>query len=146
MRPKSQRQSTMWRNIVRGLVAIALMTTGTTLISASPALAGGNCNGLWPVSACVDFGNAGTKVRLDFYMNQNLSNQHKTYKSWFNVNGTWYLAGSGTLDHKGNYCCKTKEMDSEPDSWKTVYTEIDIYDSNGVYKLSSTSGPIRIYL
>lgn len=139
----TDRHVATWRNVLRGLLVIALMTTGTTLITAAPAAAAGGCNGQYPVSACIDYGSHGNRSRVDFYMNANLTTEYHTYKAWINVNGSWTLLASGRLDHKGNYCCWYKNTDSEPNTWKTVYSEIDVYNSSGVYKLSSTSPSVR---
>ncbi|MEU7820708.1 hypothetical protein [Catellatospora sp. NPDC049133] len=132
-----------WRNALRGLLVAMLVTTGATLTTATPAAAAGGCNGKYPISACVDWGSYGNRVRADFYMNADPSDEYHSFKVWLNVNGSWYLMGSGRLDHKGNYCCWYRNTDSLPNIWYTVYSEIDVYNSSGSYRLSSTSPSVR---
>jgi hypothetical protein len=131
------------RNLLRGLLVVTVMTAGTALFTASPATAAGNCNGLRPISACVNFNPGATQARADFYMNSSLGNTYYTYRVYLNVNGGWHFMKSGRLDHTGHYGYWYQHTDSLPDIWYTVYTEVDYYDISGAYRGSSTSGAIR---
>jgi hypothetical protein len=137
-------RSKFWRNVLRGLMVVTLMTTGITLVTTAPALAAGSCNGRSPVSACISYGAFGNQARVDFYMNASLSDYSYTYNAWINVNGSWHvLRNNGRLDHTGNYCCWYYNTDSLPNIWYTVYSEIDVYNKSGTRTATSTSDPIR---
>lgn len=131
------------RNVLRGLVVITLMTAGTTVITAAPASALGGCNGRSPISACVNWNPGENSARADFYMNSSLGNTYYTYRVYMNVNGGWNFKGSGRLDHTGHYGYWWHHTDSLPNSWYSVYTQIDYYDYWGTYRGSSTSRTIR---
>jgi hypothetical protein len=137
-------RSRLWQNVLRGLMVVTLMTTGTTLVTATPALAAGSCNGGYPVSACISYGAFGNQARVDFYMNAGLSDQYYTYNAWINVNGSWHvLRNNGRLDHQGNYCCWYYNTDSLPNIWYTVYSSIDVYNRSGARVATSTSSSLR---
>ncbi len=141
--------SRLTKNVLRGLLSTALITSGTTLAAAAPALAAGNCNGNSPVSACISYGAFGNDARVDFYLNSAPSDQYYTFNAWIVITraGTtsWHvLKNNGRLDHSGNYCCWYYNTDTLPDTWQTIYSSIDVYNRSGTRVSTSNSGPIRI--
>ena len=138
-------RSSLTKKVLRGLLVTALITGGTTLTVAAPALAAGNCNGHSPVSACIDYGASGNNARVDFYLNYAPSDQYYTFNAWININGSWHvLKNNGRLDHSGNYCCWYYNTDNLPNIWQTIYSSIDVYNRSGTRVSTSDSGPIRI--
>ncbi|WJK42896.1 hypothetical protein O7608_11185 [Solwaraspora sp. WMMA2056] len=120
---------------------------GTTVITASPALAVGGCDQANPtVGACIDHGSYGSNARADFYFNRTPDSSYYYYSVWIQVNGTWHQkVNQARLTSSGRWCCWYQPVASQPASYKTIRSRVTIYTSNRTAHTTSTSPAFTIY-
>ncbi|MDG4764205.1 hypothetical protein O7632_08820 [Solwaraspora sp. WMMD406] len=137
----------MIKKLGRYLAVIALVVGGTTVVTASPALAVGGCDQTnQAVGACIDHGSYGSNARADFYFNWTPNNYYYYYSVWIQVNGTWHQkVNQARLTRSGNWCCWYQAVASLPASYKTIRSRVTIYTASGALQTTSTSPAFTIY-
>jgi hypothetical protein len=143
----ANRKSRLWRSkAFRAVVLSVTLTLGTVVAIESPALAVGACNhDFAPLGPCIDY-QGGTDVRADFYLNVNPSSTYHAYRVGIVSNGNvQWKTGKVNFTVKGRYCCWTRGVNSEPDSWHTVLTRVEIYNAGGSRINSVDSPSIQVF-
>lgn len=133
------------------LVVTALIATIGVFAVASPASASvGGCTSSTVISACVNYGDDGNRVRADFYQNRRPDSDQVYYRVAIHFVGTNYDDGAWvspltTIGGNGHYCCwyRTAQY-SLPPGWHGIKTVVYTYTANHTVHSVFTS-PIKQY-
>ena len=136
----------MFKRILRTSVVAVVMALAAVAVVESPAFAVGGCNHQFkPLGPCIDY-QGGTQARADFYLNVAPSDTYHSFRVAIVSNGSvQWLNLKADFTGTGRYCCWYRSVDSMPDSWHTVFTRVNIYNSVGSLVDTVDSPSINVF-
>jgi hypothetical protein len=134
--------------LVRGLLAVVLMSGAAVVAAEAPAFAAGACSGHPNVNPCVNYGDSGAnKVRADFYLNTGPNFYLYYYDVVIFINGTayWKTSGFTPLGSQGRKCCWYQTYDNLPNTYNSAFTRVNIYRQDHQYYMTVNSPTINFW-
>src|SRR5262245_20278405 len=101
----------MFKRVAQVLVGLLVASIGVVALASPASAAVGGCAPTSVITACVNYGDSGTRIRADFYLNQPVHADQKYYRVAIHILqtnggdfGRW-VSPLTAIGGTGRYCC-----------------------------------------
>ena len=135
----------MIRRLIQGLMAVALVTGGVAVATASPALAESQCNTSARVHACINWGAQADHLQLWLNLTTPPDASVHHFGVILELDGKLTQEGSGAFTTAKNYGPWKQWLNGTPDREHTARTIIYVYTSTGFLHMTVKSPPVKFW-
>lgn len=128
----------MFKRVVQVVVGVLVATTGVVALAIPAGAAVGACRPTTIITACVNYGDSGTRIRADFYINRRPDADQRYYRVAIHILQTdgddfgMWVSPLNTIGSTGRYCCWYRNDLNSPPYYRGAKTVVYTYTADRV--------------